>query len=38
MLVRVNIATAATTATYLARMEGEEDKGWEGVAAALGVS
>ena len=22
----------ATTATYLARMEGEEDKGWEGVA------
>ena len=28
----------ATTATYLARMEGEEDKGWEGVATALGVS
>ena len=27
----------ATTATYLARMEGEEDPGWEGVAAALGV-
>ena len=27
----------ATTATYLARMEGEEDKGWEGVATALGV-
>ena len=26
----------ATTATYLARMDGEEDKGWEGVAAALG--
>ena len=28
----------ATTATYLARMEGEEDNGWEGVATALGVS
>ena len=27
----------ATTATYLARMEGEEDNGWEGVATALGV-
>ena len=25
-------------ATYLARMEGEEDNGWDGVAAALGVS
>jgi len=37
MLVRVNIATTATTATYLARMEGEEDTGWEGVATALGV-
>jgi len=28
----------ATTATYLARMEGEEDNGWKGVATALGVS
>ena len=28
----------ATKATYLARMEGGEDNGWEGVAAALGVS
>ena len=28
----------ATTATYLARMEGEEDNGWEGVATALGLS
>ena len=28
----------ATTATYLARMEGEEDEGWEAVAPALGVS
>jgi hypothetical protein len=28
----------ATTATYLARMEGEEDEGWEAVATALGVS
>jgi len=27
----------ATTATYLARMEGEEDTGWEGVATALEV-
>ena len=26
-----------TTATYLARMEGEEDTGWEGVATALEV-
>ena len=31
-------ADIATTATYLASMEGEVDKGWEGVAAALGVS
>jgi len=38
MLVRVSIATTATTATYLASMEGEEDKGWEGVAQALDVS
>jgi len=38
MLVRVNIATTATMATYLASMEGEVDKGWEGVATALGVS
>ena len=28
----------ATTATYLARMEGEADNGWDGVAAALGVA
>ena len=28
----------ATTATYLARMEGEGDNGWEGVATALCVS
>ena len=28
----------ATTATYLARMEGEEDEGWEAVATALGVA
>ena len=28
----------ATTATYLARMGGEEDNGWKGVAAALGVA
>ena len=32
------IFRTATTATYLARMEGEEDNGWEGVATALGVS
>ena len=38
MLVCVNIATTATTATYLARMDGEEDKGREGVATALGVA
>ena len=31
-------ASIATMATYLARTEGEKDKGWEGVAAALGVS
>ena len=31
-------ASIATTDTYLARMEGEENKGWEGVATALGVS
>ena len=31
-------ANIATTARYLARTEGEKDKGWEGVAAALGVS
>jgi len=30
-------ASIATMATYLARAEGEKDKGWEGVAAALGV-
>ena len=28
----------ATTATYLARMGGEEDHGWDGAAAALGVA
>jgi len=28
----------ATTATYLARMEGEEDHGWDGAATALGAS
>ncbi len=27
-----------TTARYLARMEGERDTGWQGVAAALGVT
>ena len=27
----------ATTARYLARMEGEADHGWDGVAVALGV-
>ena len=31
-------ASIATTARYLARMEGEADSGWEGVAAALGVA
>jgi hypothetical protein len=30
-------ASIATTATYLARMEGESDNGWDGVATALGV-
>ena len=30
-------ASIATTARYLARMEGEEDDGWQGVATALGV-
>ena len=30
-------ASIATTARYLARMEGEADHGWDGVAAALGV-
>ena len=34
MLVCVNIAT---TARYLARLEGEADHGWDGVAASLGV-
>ena len=28
----------ATTARYLARMEGEQDNGWQGVAQALGVA
>ena len=28
----------ATTARYLARMEGERDNGWQGVAQALGVA
>ena len=28
----------ATTARYLARMEGEEDNGWQGVSQALGVA
>jgi len=27
----------AATARYLARMEGESDNGWDGVAASLGV-
>ncbi len=27
----------AATARYLARMEGEADHGWDGVAASLGV-
>ena len=31
-------AGIATTARYLARMEGEADNGWDGVAGALGVS
>ena len=31
-------ASIATTARYLARMEGEADSGWEGVATALGVA
>ena len=31
-------ASIATTARYLARMEGESEQGWEGVAAALGVA
>ena len=31
-------ANIATTARYLARMEGEADNGWDGVAVALGVS
>ena len=31
-------ASIATTARYLARMEGEADNGWDGVAGALGVS
>ena len=30
-------AIIATTARYLARMEGEADHGWDGVAVALGV-
>ena len=30
-------ASIATTARYLARMEGEADHGWDGVAVALGV-
>ena len=28
----------ATTAIYLARMEGEDDNGWQGVADALEVA
>ena len=31
-------ASIATTARYLARMEGEADNGWDGVAVALGVA
>jgi len=31
-------ASIATTARYLARMEGEADHGWDGVATALGLS
>ena len=27
----------ATTARYLARLEGEQDNGWQGVAQSLGV-
>ena len=30
-------ASIATMARYLARMEGEADHGWDGVAVALGV-
>ena len=30
-------ANLATTARYLARLEGEEDRGWSGVAKALGL-
>jgi hypothetical protein len=28
----------STTAIYLARMEGEDDNGWQGVAQAMGVA
>ena len=28
----------STTATYLARIDGEGDNGWQGVADALGVA
>ena len=30
-------SSLAVTTTYLRRLEGQEDKGWEKVAAALGV-
>ena len=30
-------ASIATTARYLARMEGKADNGWDGVATALGL-
>ena len=37
LLGHASIATKATMARKLARMEGEADHGWDGVAVALGV-
>ena len=37
LLGHASIATMATMARKLARMEGEADHGWDGVAVALGV-
>ena len=37
LLGHASIAAMATMARKLARMEGEADHGWDGVAVALGV-
>ena len=37
MSARLGHRSIATTATYLARLEGEAGHGWNGVGTALGV-